>query len=144
MIKVNLNLLQMLTINSLNVKHQGKSSNQLAFHLSAYTHLWTIKRAIFQKHTKYKLTVWKIQSLILMIKMLWKRKWLKLLTLVPDTWCQMYCSEYFDVFEYLVWTSHKINKSRWILAKPAPRKRKNYHQWNSSSGNKLLWRWQFQ
>ena len=26
-------------VNSLNVKHQGKSSNQLAFHLSAYTHL---------------------------------------------------------------------------------------------------------
>ena len=22
------------------------------------------------------------------------------LTLVPDKWCQMYCSEYFNVFEY--------------------------------------------
>ena len=144
MIKINLNLFQMLTINSLNVKHQGKSSNQLAFHLSAYTHLWTIKRAIIQKHKKYNLTVWKIQSLMLMIKMLRKRKWMKLLTLVPDTWSQMYCSEYFDVFEYPAWTWHKINKSRWILSKPAPRKRKNYHQWNTSSGNKLLWRWQFQ
>ena len=39
MIKINFNLLQILTMNSLNVKHQGKSSNQLAFHLSAYTHL---------------------------------------------------------------------------------------------------------
>ena len=39
MIKKNSNLLQILTMNSLNVKHQGKSSNQLAFHLSAYTHL---------------------------------------------------------------------------------------------------------
>ena len=26
-------------MNSLNVKHQGESSNQLVFHLSAYTHL---------------------------------------------------------------------------------------------------------
>ena len=39
MIKINFNLLQILTMNSLNVKHQGKSSNQLAFHLSIYTHL---------------------------------------------------------------------------------------------------------
>ena len=38
-IKINFNLLKILTMNSLNVKHQGKSSNQLAFHLSAYTHL---------------------------------------------------------------------------------------------------------
>ena len=34
-----LNLLPILTINSLNVKHQRKSSNQSAFHLSGYTHL---------------------------------------------------------------------------------------------------------
>ena len=39
MIKINFSLLKILTMNSLNVKHQGKSSNQLAFHLSAYTHL---------------------------------------------------------------------------------------------------------
>ena len=38
MIKVKFSLFQILTMNSLNVKHQGKSSNQLAFHLSAYTH----------------------------------------------------------------------------------------------------------
>ena len=42
MIKINLNLLKILTMNSLNVKHQGKGSNQLAFHLSAYTHLWKL------------------------------------------------------------------------------------------------------
>ena len=35
-------ILEILTMNSLNVKHQGKSSNQLAFHLSAYTHLWKL------------------------------------------------------------------------------------------------------
>ena len=45
-------------------------------------------------------------------------------TLVPDKWSQMY-SEYFDVFEYLVWTSHEIKKVSGILAKPAPKKGKN-------------------
>ena len=38
-------------------KHQGKSSNPLAFHLSAYIHLSKFLRTIFQKHTKYKFTV---------------------------------------------------------------------------------------
>ena len=37
-IKANFSLLQKLTMNSLNVKYQEKSSNQLSFHLSAYTH----------------------------------------------------------------------------------------------------------
>ena len=36
----------------------------------------------------------------------------------------MYCSEYFNVFEYLVWTSHEIKKVGGILAKPAPKKGK--------------------
>ena len=39
MIKIKFRLLQILTMNSLNVKYEVKSSNQLAFHLSAYTHL---------------------------------------------------------------------------------------------------------
>ena len=39
MIKINFNLLPTLTMNSLTLKHQGTSSNQLPFHLSAYTHL---------------------------------------------------------------------------------------------------------
>ena len=38
-IQIKFNLLQILKTNSVNVKHQGKSSNQLEFHLSAYTHL---------------------------------------------------------------------------------------------------------
>ena len=38
-IKIKFNLLQILAMHSLNVKHQGKSSNQLAFHLSSYMHL---------------------------------------------------------------------------------------------------------
>ena len=33
-------------MNSLNVKHQGKiASNQLAFHLSAYNHLWKLLKS---------------------------------------------------------------------------------------------------
>ena len=42
MIKINFNRLQRLTMNSLIVKHQGKSSNQLAIQLSADTHLWKL------------------------------------------------------------------------------------------------------
>ena len=47
-----------------------------------------------------------------------------ILTLVPDKWSRMHCSEYFNVFEYLVWTSHEIKKLGGILAKPAPKKGK--------------------
>ena len=36
----------------------------------------------------------------------------------------MYCSEYFNVFEYLLSTSHEIEKVSVILAKPTPKKRK--------------------
>ena len=38
-------------MNSLNVKHQEKSSNQLAFYLSAYNHLWNLlKRNISEAY----------------------------------------------------------------------------------------------
>ena len=49
---------------------------------------------------------------------------IQILTLVPDKWSQMHCWEYFNVFEYLVWTSHEIKKVGEILAKPAPKKGK--------------------
>ena len=52
---------------------------------------------------------------------------IQILTLVPEKWSQMYCSEYFNIFEYLVLTSHEIKKLDEILAKPAPEKRKSYH-----------------
>ena len=39
----------------------------------------------------------------------------------------MYCSEYFNVFEYPVFTSHEIQKVGETLAKPAPKKSKQYH-----------------
>ena len=49
---------------------------------------------------------------------------IQILTLVADKWPWMYCSEYFNVFEYFVWTSHEIKKVGGILAKPAPKKGK--------------------
>ena len=36
----------------------------------------------------------------------------------------MYCSEYFNIFEYLVWPTHEIKKVGEILAKPASKKEK--------------------
>ena len=66
---------------------------------------------------------------------------IQILTLVPDKWSRMYCSEYFNVFECVVWTSHEIKKVDRMLAKP---ERKDYYHWNISSSNKHLWRWQFQ
>ena len=36
----------------------------------------------------------------------------------------MYCSQHFNVFEYLVWISHEIKKVGGLLAKPAPKKGK--------------------
>ena len=42
---------------------------------------------------------------------------IQILTLVPDKWSQMYCWEYFNVLEYLVWTSHEIKKVGGIFPK---------------------------
>ena len=69
---------------------------------------------------------------------------IQILTLVPDKWFRMYCSEYFNIFGYLIWTSHEIKKEGGILAKPAPKKRTNYHNWSTSSVDKRVWRWQLQ
>ena len=49
---------------------------------------------------------------------------IQILTLVPNKWSRIYCSEYLNVFQYLVWTSHEIKKIGGILAKPAPKKGK--------------------
>ena len=53
MTKINFNLSPILTMNSLYVKHQRNSSNQLTFHLSNYTHLGKFSRAIFQNKSKF-------------------------------------------------------------------------------------------
>ena len=49
---------------------------------------------------------------------------IQILTLVPNKWSRIYCSEYLNIFEYLLWTSHEIKKVGGILAKPAPKKGK--------------------
>ena len=60
---------------------------------------------------------------------------IQILTLEPDKWSRMNFSEYFNVLEYLVWTSYEIKQLGGILVKPAPKKRNNYNHWNTSSGN---------
>ena len=40
---------------------------------------------------------------------------IQVLTLVPDKWSRMYCSEYFNIVN-TVWTSHEIKKVGEILA----------------------------
>ena len=52
---------------------------------------------------------------------------IQILTLAPAKWPQWYCSEYFNILEYLVLTTHEIKNVREILVKPAPEKRKSYH-----------------
>ena len=69
---------------------------------------------------------------------------IQILTLAPDKCSPMHCSEHFIIFEYLLWTSHEIKKVGEILAKPDPKKRKSYYHWNTLSGKKHFWRWQFQ
>ena len=44
---------------------------------------------------------------------------IQIITLVPDKWSRMYCSEYINIFEYLVWTSHEIKEVAGISEKPA-------------------------
>ena len=48
---------------------------------------------------------------------------IQILTLITDKWSWLYCSEYFYVFEYLVWNSYEIKKVGEIL-EPAPKKGK--------------------
>ena len=52
---------------------------------------------------------------------------IQILTLVPDKWSRMCCSEYFNILEYIVRPSHEIKKVAEILAKLAPEKGKTYH-----------------
>ena len=47
---------------------------------------------------------------------------IQIITLAPDKWYRMYCSEYFNAFQYFVWTSHETEKAGRMLAKPAPKK----------------------
>ena len=154
------NLLQILIMNSLNVKHQEKKVQSIGISpVSLQVFMKTLRNDISEAY--------KVQADCLKIMIKWFEResaWFGSLPqgsarkiknsiifrtnsnsyLVPDKWSRMYCSEYFNVFEYLVWTSHEIKKVGEILAKPVPEKIKSYHHWNTSSSNKRLWRWQFQ
>ena len=41
---------------------------------------------------------------------------LKILTLVPNSWSQKYCSEYFGVSEYLIRSARELKQTKGILA----------------------------
>ena len=58
------------------------------------------------------------------LKIAWYLEQIQILTLVPDKWFRMYFSEYFNVVEHLVWTSHDIKKVGGVLAKAGPKKGK--------------------
>ena len=117
-------------MNSLNVKHQGKSSNQLAFHLSACMHAFkktfnsNISEAqkvqvdrlnnsesyFYDKNDlqeKVNAVVRLQEAMQEKLKMASYSEPIQILTLVPDKWSRMHCSEYFNIFEYLHMKSKK-------------------------------------
>ena len=49
---------------------------------------------------------------------------LQILTLVSDSWSQNYCSEYFGVSEYLIWSARELKQRKGILAQPSQKKGK--------------------
>ena len=49
---------------------------------------------------------------------------LQILTLVPDSWSQKYCSEYFGVSEYLIWSARELKLRKGILAQPSQKEGK--------------------
>ena len=49
---------------------------------------------------------------------------LQILTLVPDSWSQKYCSEYFGVSEYLIRSARELKQRKGILAQPSQKKGK--------------------
>ena len=49
---------------------------------------------------------------------------LQILTLVPDSWSQKYCSEYFGVSEYLIQSARELRQRKGILAQPSQKKGK--------------------
>ena len=49
---------------------------------------------------------------------------LQILTLVPNSWLQKYCSEYFGVSEYLIRSAIELKQRKGILAQPSQKKGK--------------------
>ena len=46
------------------------------------------------------------------------------MTLVPDSWSQKYCSEYFGVSEYLIRSARELKQRKGILPQPSQKKGK--------------------
>ena len=46
------------------------------------------------------------------------------MALVPDSWSQKYCSEYFGVSEYLIRSARELKQRKGILAQPSQKKGK--------------------
>ena len=134
-------------MSSLNVKHQGKAPTN--WHLTCQL-TWIYKHSDISE--AYKVQVDCLEDLVSdyydkndikkkandlvrfyeavqeKLKIAWYQEQIQILTLVPDKWSRMYFSQYFNVFEYLVWTSHEVKKSRWNIRKTCSQNRKNYHQ----------------
>ena len=72
---------------------------------------WTYKEQLYEhyKERYFKLTVCKLVRLHEAIKLKTGSysEQIQILILLPDKWSRNYCSEYFNVFEYLVWTHMK-------------------------------------
>ena len=51
---------------------------------------------------------------------------LQILTLVPDSWSQKYCSEYFGVSEYLIQSGRELKQRKGILLQPSQKKVKQW------------------
>ena len=49
---------------------------------------------------------------------------LQILTSVPDSWSQKYCSEYFGISEYLIQSARELKQRKGILAQPSKKKGK--------------------
>ena len=49
---------------------------------------------------------------------------LQILTLVPDSWARKYCSQYFEVSEYLIRSARELKQRKGILAQPSQKKGK--------------------
>ena len=138
MIKIKSNLSQILTMNSLNVKHQGKNCNQLVLHAlmktCQLTHIYEdFKKRYFRSIQS---TSWlfvnsesasydkndmkeKVNDLVRFHKAMQEKlktasysEQIQIFTLLPDKWSTMYCAEYFNVFEY--------QTSRWNISKTCP------------------------
>ena len=158
-------MINIISITSIVSNTKEKSSTNWHFTCQSTRIYENFKEQYFRSMQNTSWLFEKFRAMILLKKMILNRKWmiwlgctskckknwkqhhiehepkfLPWLTLVPDKWSQAYCSEYFNVFEYLIGTSHEIKTVGGILAKPTPIKRINFQHWNTSSGNRRLWR----